>query len=150
MKNPKAISDQDRALLDQINALIGSSEVSPTALSSEMTALGIDPSELQHAVFQRLRKVATQKYSSMGNDAPPLMSEALKQTRPLTVQEEQTVRYERATSRVQDFLSSLKIGNLFLQPLASAPAYRNKQEGAQDDDDLLRSHQEDLDDESER
>ncbi|WP_128915504.1 hypothetical protein [Granulicella sibirica] len=150
MKNLKTISDQDRALLDQIDALIGNSEVSPAALSSEMTALGIDPSELQQAVFQRLRKVATQKYSSMGNDAPPLMSEALKQTRPLTVQEEQIVRSERAASRVQDFLSSLKNGGLFQQPLAYAPAYRNKQEDATDDDELLRAQQEDLDNESER
>ncbi|RXH53947.1 hypothetical protein GRAN_4916 [Granulicella sibirica] len=47
-------------------------------------------------------------------------------------------------------MSSLKNGGLFQQPLAYAPAYRNKQEDATDDDELLRAQQEDLDNESER
>ena len=150
MKTSKTISAQDRALLDRINSLIGISDPTPEALASDMTDLGIDPKELQQAVFQRVRGVATQKYSSMGKNMPALMSEVLKQTRPPTAQEEEASRSERATSRVQGFLASLKdAGRMFDQPLAFAPAYRNKQQDAVEDEALLRSHQEALDEEGE-
>ncbi len=151
MKKVKSIPVQDAALLDEINALIGSPEAAESELSSELEAVCVDAEEIQNAVFARLRAVATQKYSSVGRDLPPLMREALQQMRPPSVEEVSIQRTARAASRVQGLLSSLKDAtSRFSQPLILAPAYRNKQEGdSEEDEELLRFHQEDLDNEGE-
>jgi hypothetical protein len=70
-----------------------------------------------------------------------------KQSLPLTPQEQEVARTERATSRVQTLLASLKgTGDLLAPNISFAPAYRNKQEDTPaSDEELLRRQQEDLD-----
>ena len=70
-----------------------------------------------------------------------------KQSLPLTPQEQEVVRTERATSRVQTLLASLRgVGGLLAANTSFAPAYRNKQEDTPaSDEELLRQQQEDLD-----
>ncbi len=70
-----------------------------------------------------------------------------KQSLPLTSQEQEVVRTERASSRVQTFLASLRgAGDLLALNGSYAPAYRNKQaETPASDEELLRQQQEDLD-----
>lgn len=70
-----------------------------------------------------------------------------RQSRPLTPQEEEVARTERASSRVQNLLASLRgAGDLRPPNRSFAPAYRNKQEDTPaSDEELLRQQQEDLD-----
>ena len=77
--------------------------------------------------------------------------EALKQVRPPTLEEQHATRTKQVSSRVQGFLASLKGGVALPQPFTASPVFRNKKDaGSDSDDDLLRFHQEDLDDEGER
>ncbi len=70
-----------------------------------------------------------------------------RQSLPLTVQDQEVARTERATSRVQSLLASLRgTGGSPALSRSFAPAYRNKQEGTPDsDEELLRQQQEELD-----
>jgi hypothetical protein len=70
-----------------------------------------------------------------------------KQSLPLTLQEQEVARTERASSRVQNLLASLRgVGDLLVPNTSFAPAYRNKREDTPaSDEELLRHQQEDLD-----
>lgn len=150
MKKPNKISEKDRAFLDQVDALLGNPEPSPNELRDELQQLGLDSDELEKVAFQRIRSFATQKYSSRGKDLPLRMSEALRQLRPPTPEEQEASRTERAKSRVQGFLAAIKnLGSSTLDvPANFAPAYRNKEEETPESDrKLLEDQQKQLDDE---
>ena len=151
MKMTNKTSEQDEPFLDQMDALLGASE-SAEDLASELKQCGIDPEELRQAAFQRIRRYATQQYSSRGVDLPARMSEALSQLRPPTPLEEKASREERVNSRVQDMLASImNAGNSFSVPASFAPAYRNKKdETPESDKQLLEEQQKKLDGESEQ
>lgn len=154
MKKPKKISEQHRAFLDQIDALIGDPEPTPKELAAELEQLGLDPDELRKVAFQRIRSFATQKYSSKSKDLPVRLIEALKQLRPPTPEEEETFRAERAKSRVQGVLAAIKnVGtSTFAASGNFAPAYRNKkeEETSESDKKLLEDQQKQLDSEREQ
>jgi hypothetical protein len=148
MKKPNKISEKDRAFLDQVDALLDGPESSSNDLKDELRQFGLDSDELRNVAFQRIRSFATQKYSSKGKDLPVRMSEALKQLRPPTAEEQQASSAERAKSRVQEFLAAIKnLGtNTFDVPGNFAPAYRNKQEETSESDKkLLEDQQRKLD-----
>jgi hypothetical protein len=153
MKKPKNISERDRAILDQIDALIGDPEPSPKELAAELEQVGLDSDELRDVAFQRIRSFATQKYSSKGKDLPVRLSEALKQLRPPTPEEQEASRAERAKSRVQGILAAIKnVGSsTFATPGNFVPAYRNKEEETSESDKkLLEDQQKQLDGEGEQ
>jgi hypothetical protein len=153
MKKPKNISERDRAFLDQIDALIGDPEPSPKELAAELEQVGLNPDELRDVAFQRIRSFATQKYSSKGKDLPVRLSEALKQLRPPTPEEQEASRAERAKSRIQGILAAVKnVGtSTFATPGNFAPAYRNKEEETSESDKrLLEDQQKQLDGEDEQ
>jgi hypothetical protein len=151
MKMTNKTSEKDEPFLDQMDALLGAPE-SAEDLASELKQCGIDPEELRQAAFQRIRRYATQQYSSRGVDLPARMSEALSQLRPPTPLEEKASREERANSRVQDMLASImNAGNSFSVPGSFAPAYRNKKdETPESDKQLLEEQQKKLDGEGEQ
>ena len=151
MKTPKKTSEQDDVILNRMDALLGTGEASED-LISELRQLGIDAEELKGTAFQRIRALATQKYSSRGEDLPARMGEALSQLRPPTPVEEQARRKERANSRVKDMLAAIKnAGSSFSVPARFAPAYRNKEtETPESDKELLEDQQKELDGEGER
>jgi len=70
-----------------------------------------------------------------------------RQSVALTPQEQEAARSERAASRVQNLLASLRgAGDSLALNRSFAPAYRNKQNDTPDsDEELLRQQQEDLD-----
>lgn len=152
MKKPNPISDQDREFLDQLEALIGSAEPTAAELAAELEECGVDPKELKESTFHAVRAYATANYSSKGHSLPPLMSEALKQMRPLSSEEQAAARLERATSRVKDLLAALRgVGESLSSDRSFAPAFRNKQEGMPDsDNEILRQQQEELDQKARR
>jgi hypothetical protein len=153
MKKPNKISEKDRAFLGQVDALLDSSESSSNDLKDELQQFGLDSDELQKVAFQRIRSFATQKYSSKGKDLPVRMSEALKQLRPPTAEEQQASGAERAKSRVQGFLAAIKnVGtSTFAAPANFAPAYRNKEEETPESDKkLLEEQQKQLDGEGDQ
>jgi hypothetical protein len=153
MKKPKDKSDKDRVFLDQIDALVGDPNSSPKDLAVELEQFGLDPDELRDQAFQRIRSFATQKYSSKGRELPVRMSEALRQLRPPTPQEQQASLAERAKSRVQDILAAIKDAgaSTFAVPGDFAPAYRNKEEETPESDKkLLEDQQKQLDGEDEQ
>ena len=148
MKKSKTPSFLYEAQTNRVDALIGASEPTPAELSAELAAFGLHPEDLQRALFQRVRAVATERYTSMGRALPTLMSEALKQTRPRSPDEERAYQAGSATSRVQGILGLIQnAGRQFSQPLTFAPAFRNKDDAAGDDEDLLRAQQQELDEE---
>ena len=151
MKMTNKASEMDQPFLDQMEALLGPPE-SAEDLASELKQCGIDPEELRQAAFQRIRRYATQQYSSRGVDLPARMSEALSQLRPSTPLEEKASREERVNSRVQDMLASImNAGNCFSVPASFGPAYRNKKdETPESDKQLLEEQQKKLDGESEQ
>lgn len=153
MKKPNKISEEERAFLDQVDALLDNSEPSSNDLKDELQQLGLESDELQKMAFQRIRNFATQKYSSKGKDLPIRMSEALKQLRPPTAEEQQALSAERAKSRVQGLLAAIKnIGaSTFTVPANFAPAYRNKEEKTPESDKkLLEDQQKQLDGEGDQ
>ena len=152
MKKLKTISQRDRAFLDQIDALIGDPEPSQKELAAELEQVGLDSDELRNVAFQRIRSFATQKYSSKGKDLPVRLSEALKQLRPPTPEEQEAARAERTKLRVQGILAAIKNvgGSSFAAPGNFAPAYRNKEEETSESDKkLLEDQQKQLDGEGE-
>src|ERR1035441_7377143 len=108
MKKHINISPREQEFLNRIDALVGSSDEPASDLASELELLGIDPDELRSAAFQRIRSYASIKYLSRGMNPPARMSEAMKQMRPPTPEEEKAAQSKRAGTRVQDFLASLK------------------------------------------
>jgi hypothetical protein len=153
MKKPKDISDKDRAFLDRIDALVDNPDPSPKDLAAELEQFGLDPDELRDQAFQRIRNFATRKYSSKGRDLPVRMSEALRQLRPPTPQEQQVSLAERAKSRVQGILAAIKDAgsSTFAVSGDFAPAYRNKEEETPESDKkLLEDQQKQLDGEDEQ
>ena len=152
MKKLRNISAQEQEFLNKVDALVRSAEAPASDIVSELEQFGINSDELQHAAFQRIRSFANEKYTSRGMNLPPRMSEALKQMRPPTPEEEKAAQSKKANTRVQDFLASLKqAGTAFAAPTAFDPAYRNKQEETSGgDEDLIRKQQEDLDSEDDQ
>ena len=153
MKKPNKISEEERAFLDQVDALLDNPEPASNDLKDELQQLGLESDELQKVAFQRIRDFATQKYSSKGKDLPVRMSEALKQLRPPTAEEQQASSAERAKSRVQGLLAAIKnVGtSTFAVPASFAPAYRNKEEETPESDkELLEDQQKQLDGEGDQ
>jgi hypothetical protein len=147
MKKPKKISEKDRAFLDQVDALLDS-PASSNDLKDELQQFGIDSDELRNVAFQRIRTFASEKYSSKGRGLPVRMSEALKQLRPPTAEEQQALSAQRAKSRVQGILAAIKNtgSSTFEMPASFAPAYRNKEEETPESDrKLLEDQQKQLD-----
>lgn len=153
MKKPRDISEKDRAFLDQIDALVGDSAPSPKDLAGELEQFGLDADEVRDRAFQRIRSFATQKYSSKGRELPARLSEALRQLRPPTPQEQQASLAERAKSRVQGILAAIKDAGASTFAVSGdfAPAYRNKEEETPESDKkLLEDQQKQLDGEDEQ
>jgi hypothetical protein len=149
MKKLRNISAQEQEFLNKLDALIGGPDESTADLTSELEQVGIDPEELRQAASQRIRSFASEKYLTRGLNPPPRMRDAMKQMRPPTPEEEKAAQSKRASTRVEEFLESLKrAGSAIATPGTLAPAYRNKQkETPQGDKDLLSEQQEDLDSE---
>lgn len=127
--NKRWIPQEEVRLLDQLAEFI---ETEPaTVIAAEMNEGGHDLTEI--AGMMRAAALAGVKQ--------------FKQSVPLTSQEQEVARTERATSRVQSLLTSLRgVGNLLAPDTSFAPAYRNKQEDTPaSDKELLRQQQEDLD-----
>ena len=127
--NKRRVPQEEERLLDQLAELI---EAEPaTVIAAEMKEGGHDVTE----IAGRMRAAALAGVKQF------------KQSVPLTPQEQEVARTERATSRVQALLASLKgVGNLLAPNTSFAPAYRNKQEDTPaSDEELLRQQQEDLD-----
>jgi hypothetical protein len=153
MKKPTNISENGRAFLDQIDALLDNPEPSPNDLATDLKQFGLESDELRTVVFQRIRSFATQKYSSKGKELPTRMSEALRQLRPPTPEEQEAFRAECAKSRVQGILAAIKnVGTAtFAVPADLAQAYRNKEEETPaSDKKLLEDQQKQLDGDGER
>jgi hypothetical protein len=115
-----------------LNQLADSIETEPaTVIAAEMKEGGHDVTE----IAGRMRAAALAGVKQF------------KQSVPLTPEEQEVARTERATSRVQALLASLRgVGNLLAPNTSFAPAYRNKQEDTPaSDEELLRQQQEDLD-----
>lgn len=146
-------SEKDATFVKRLDALTGvPNDRDKPALDEDLRECGIDPNQLRKVAYDRIRNIATQKYTALGKDCPPQMQEALRQLRPATPEEEEQSKRSQATSTVQSLLSSLKTGMASLLPSAApagptfAPAFRNKQEElTQKDRDLLNSQQSDLD-----
>lgn len=146
-------SEKDATFVKRFDALTGvANDRDKPALDEDLRECGIDPNQLRKVAYDRIRNIATQKYTSLGKDCPLQMQEALRQLRPPTPEEEEQSKRSQATSTVQSLLSSLKAGMASLLPspapvgLTFAPAFRNKQEElTQKDRDLLNSQQSELD-----
>ena len=146
-------SQKDAEFVKRLDALIGAPDGRDnSALDEDLRECGIDPKQLREVAYERIRSIATQKFTSLGKDCPPQMREALRQLRPPTPEEEELNRRSQAASTVQSLLSSIKAGvtSVLANPVSSgaafAPAFRNKQEElTQKDRDLLNSQQSEFD-----
>jgi hypothetical protein len=146
-------SQKDAEFVKRLDALIGTPDGRDnSALDEDLRECGIDPKQLREVAYERIRSIATQKFTSLGKDCPLQMREALRQLRPPTPEEEELNRRSQAASTVQSLLSSIKVGvtSVLANPVSSgaafAPAFRNKQEElTQKDRDLLNSQQSELD-----
>jgi hypothetical protein len=138
MKNKTNISPQDEKFLDEVDAILGVTD--DEEISSELDDCGVDPDAVRLELFQRIRRRATEKFTSRGEEIPPLMSDALRQLRPPSPEEQRTIDSNTAMSRVKDFLASLSAP---ASPSASfAPAFRNKAgEISKRDEEILREQQ---------
>jgi hypothetical protein len=127
--NKRWTSQEEERFLDELADSIGTEPA--TVIAAEMKEGGHDVAE----IAGRMRAAALAGIKQF------------KQSLPLTPQEQEVARTERATSRVQNLLASLRgIGDLLAPNASFAPAYRNKQEDTPaSDEDLLRQQQEDLD-----
>jgi hypothetical protein len=151
-------SEKDATFVKRLDALTGvANERDKAALDADLRECGIDPNQLRKVAYDRIRNIATQKYTSLGKDYPPQMREALRQLRPPTPEEEELNKKSQAASAVQGLLSSIKSGiaSVLANPAPGgatfAPAFRNRQEElTQKDRDLLHSQQSDLDSEPDK
>ena len=151
MKMPNKMNEKDQAVLDKFGALLGGDESSDD-LSSELQQFGLNAEDLRSAAFQRIRKRATQQYSSRGKNIPSKMREALAQLKPPTAAEEHVLKEKRAVQHVQSFLAAVRTaGAGAFQPFSLTPAFRNKEdETPESDQQLLDEQQKQLDDEGEQ
>jgi hypothetical protein len=108
MKKKVDVSKTTRDFLKRFDALTDTTEDSDRSeLEEELRACGIDPTRLKNSAYDRLRRLATQNYTSLGKDVPAQMSRALRQLRPPTPEEEEDKKKLTASSKVKDFLSNL-------------------------------------------
>lgn len=146
-------SQKDAEFLKRLDALTSpSDEPDKSAVDEDLHACGVDPNQLRKVAFDRIRSIATQKYTPFGKDCPPQMQEALRQLRPPTPEEVEQNKRSQATATMQSLLSSIKAGvtSVLANPAPAgasfAPAFRNKQEElTQKDRDLLNAQQSELD-----
>ena len=95
--------------LKRIDALTDTTEgCDRSELEVELRGCGIDPTRLKESAYDRVRQLATHKYTSLGKDIPEQMSRALRQLRPPTPEEEQQKKKSAASSRVKDFLANIR------------------------------------------
>jgi hypothetical protein len=146
-------SERDATFVRRLDALTGvANDRDKAALDADLRECGVDPNQLRKVAYDRVRSIATQKYTSLGKDCPPQMLEALRQLRQPTPEEEELNKRSQATSTVQSLLSSIKSGitSVLANPAPAgatfSPAFRNKQEElTQKDRDLLHAQQSELD-----
>ena len=86
-------SQKDAEFVKRLDALIGAPDGRDnSALDEDLRECGIDPKQLREVAYERIRSIATQKFTSLGKDCPPQMREALRQLRPPTPEEEELNR----------------------------------------------------------
>jgi hypothetical protein len=150
MKKKVEVSRTNREFLKRIDALTDTTEgCDHSELEEELRGCGIDATHLKESAYDRLRQLATHKYTSLGKDIPEQMSQALRQLSPPTPEEEQQKKKSAASSRVKDFLANIRSSVTI--PISGmnqsfAPAYRNRSEEISNEDEkLLNAHQVELD-----
>src|ERR1700723_1000480 len=148
--------EQERVLLNRLVALTSTAEGrDQSVLDDDLRECGIDPTELRTIAYDRLRRVANHNYSTLDKETPPKLRDFLRQMRPPTPEEEQGKEQAQAASKINDLLSSIRSGiaSTFRLPVGRTEnlghAFRNKKEElTQRDRDLLKSHQSEIDAES--
>jgi hypothetical protein len=156
-KRNKANKEKEDLFLDRLAALSPvSDECDQSVLEAELRECGIDPAELRKDLHGRLLRLANHNYITLDKECPPKLRDFLHQMRPPTVEEEAQREKSRATSKISDLLSSIRSGIVSaltppaLQAQNPAQAFRNKRtELTEKDRDLLKSHQSEIDAESE-
>jgi hypothetical protein len=150
MKKKVDVPKNTRDFLKRLDALTDAGEGDDRKeLEEELRACGLDPERVKNSAYDRLRRSATHNYTSLGKDVPAQMSRALRQLRPPTPEEEEQNKKSAASSRVKDFLSTLRSSASL--PVSAmnqsfAPAFRNKGvEITSEDEEILNAQQADLD-----
>jgi len=157
MSKKKKNHEKENLLIDRLAALSSApDDGDESSLAKDLLECGIDPSQLRKVAHDRLRLLANQNYISLGRDCPPKLKEFLRQMQPPSPEEEEAQRKSDAASKINDLLSSIRSGvAAALIPPAPrteslAQAFRNKKkELTPKDRDLLKSHQDEIDSESE-
>jgi hypothetical protein len=156
-KRGKAYKEKEALFLERLGALaLGLDGCDQSVLDAELRECGIDPAELRKDVHGRLWRFAEHNYITLEKECPPKLQDALYQMRPPTAEEAARREKSRATSEIGDLLSSIRSGIASaLTPLVPqlqnvAHAFRNKRsELTENDRGLLKSHQSEIDAESE-
>lgn len=152
MKKKVDVSKNAREFLKRFDALTDTTaDCERAELEEELRACGVDPDRARSVAYDRLRKLATHHYTSLGKDVPAQMSQALRQLRPPSPEEVEKKKKSAASSKVKEFLSNIRSGaGAILQTgtlnQSFAPAFRMKAgEVSKEDEDILSAQQADLD-----
>ena len=152
MKKKVGDSKNAREFLKRFDALTDTTaDCERAELEEELRACGVDPARARSSAYDRLRKLATHHYTSLGKNVPAQMSQALRQLRPPTPEEAEEKKKSAASSKVKEFLSNIRLGTGAILPAGAlnqsfARAFRNKAgEMSNEDEDLLNTQQADLD-----
>lgn len=147
--------DREKLFLNKLSALTsGADDRDQTALEDDLRACGIDPADLRKVAHERFWQLAKQNYISLGKDSPRKLQEFLHQLRPPRAEEEEQKQKSEAASTITGLLANIRTGIASaLRPVSSpddvAYAFRNKNKNlTQKDRDLLKSHQSEIDSES--
>ncbi len=147
--------DKEKLFLNKLAALTsGADDRDQAALEDDLRACGIDPADLRKLAHDRFWQLAKRNHISLGKDSPRKLQEFLRQLRPPTAEEEEQKQKLGAASTITGLLANIRTGVASaLRPLSLpddvAYAFRNKNKKlSQKDRDLLKSHQSEIDSES--
>ena len=147
--------DKEKSFLSKLAALTsGADDRDQTVLDNDLAGCGIDPADLRKLAHDRFWQLAKRNYISLGKDSPEKLKEFLRQLRSPTEEEEEQKQKSEAASKITGLLANIRTGIASalgpVTPLDDvAYAFRNKNKKlTQKDRDLLKSHQSEIDSES--
>lgn len=153
MKKKNEENHYAKSLEESLEALFGREEdLTEAELDEELSACGIDPSELQANVHKQLLDYANRHYRTLDKDVPETLEKTLRALRPPSAAEKAKAAVRSAENLVGSFLDTTKAKSSELLSHAMPAqtpqpqfAFRNKKELSAADKDLLQSEQEDVD-----
>lgn len=151
MRRKKTSEDARRAFQEMFNALLPPIEdLDDAEVTDLLQSSGINPEALIAKTHEHLQRLAGTRYLSRGESVPPKLRDALHQLKPANIAEQVAIESNKARSAIRSIFERVKeeitgTAVVVVPRAAMQPAFRNKKDLTDADQELLAELQEELD-----